>query len=323
MEGGTLRDRIEVPRGQIPVLSIRRFERYQVRWIMKRMNTVSKWGILLSIAAVLFLVSGMLPVEAAKAQKSIILATTTSTQDSGLLDVLIPVFEKKTGYFVKTIAVGSGQAMAMGQKGEADVLLVHSPAAEKKFMEEGNGINRRIVMHNDFIIVGPPNDSAGIKGLRSASEAFRKMASTGSLFLSRGDNSGTHAKEKGVWKQAGMNPEGHKWYQQTGLGMGQTLNVTAEKKGYTLADRGTYLALKKNLGLDILVEGDPILLNVYHVIQVNPAKWPKVNAAGAKAFADFMVSKKIQKIIKTFGVDKFGSPLFFPDAGKKEDAMGK
>jgi len=290
---------------------------------MKRINTVSKWGILLSIAAVLFLVSGMLPVEAAKAQKSIILATTTSTQDSGLLDVLIPVFEKKTGYFVKTIAVGSGQAMAMGQKGEADVLLVHSPAAEKKFMEEGHGINRRIVMHNDFIVVGPPNDSAGIKGLRSASEAFQKMASAGSLFISRGDNSGTHAKEKGVWKQTGMSPEGQKWYQQTGLGMGQTLNVAAEKKGYTLADRGTYLALKKNLGLDILVEGDPILLNVYHVIQVNPAKWPKVNAGGAKAFADFMVSKKVQKIIKTFGVDKFGSPLFFPDAGKKEDAPGK
>jgi len=290
---------------------------------MKRMNTVSKWGILLSIAAVLFLVSGMLPVEAAKAQKSIILATTTSTQDSGLLDVLIPVFEKKTGYFVKTIAVGSGQAMAMGQKGEADVLLVHSPAAEKKFMEEGHGINRWIVMHNDFIVVGPPNDSAGIKGLRSASEAFQKMASAGSLFISRGDNSGTHAKEKGVWKQTGMSPEGQKWYQQTGLGMGQTLNVAAEKKGYTLADRGTYLALKKNLGLDILVEGDPILLNVYHVIQVNPAKWPKVNAGGAKAFADFMVSKKVQKIIKTFGVDKFGSPLFFPDAGKKEDASGK
>jgi tungstate transport system substrate-binding protein len=290
---------------------------------MKRMKAVSKWGILLSIAAVLFLVSGILPVEAAKAQKSIILATTTSTQDSGLLDVLIPVFEKKTGYFVKTIAVGSGQAMAMGQKGEADVLLVHSPAAEKKFMEEGPGINRRIVMHNDFIVVGPPNDSAGIKGLRSASEAFQKMASAGSLFISRGDNSGTHAKEKGIWKKAGVPYEGQKWYQQTGLGMGQTLNVAAEKKGYTLADRGTYLALKKNLGLDILVEGDPILLNVYHVIQVNPAKWPKVNAAGAKAFADFMVSKKVQKIIKTFGVDKFGSPLFFPDAGKKEDAPGK
>ncbi len=290
---------------------------------MKRMQKVSKWGILLSIAAAIFLASGMLPVEAAKAQKSIILATTTSTQDSGLLDVLIPVFEKKTGYFVKTIAVGSGQAMAMGKKGEADVLLVHSPAAEKAFMAEGYGINRRLVMHNDFIIVGPPADGAGIKGTKAASAAFRKIALTGSLFMSRGDNSGTNAKEKQIWKQAGLQPEGQTWYQQTGLGMGQTLNVTAEKKGYTLADRGTYLALKKNLGLDILVEGDPILLNIYHVIQVNPAKWPKVNAAGAKAFADFMVSKKVQKTIKTFGVDKFGSPLFFPDAGKREDALGR
>ncbi|MGZ3537348.1 MAG: substrate-binding domain-containing protein [Thermodesulfobacteriota bacterium] len=255
--------------------------------------------------------------------KTIILATTTSTQDSGLLDVLLPIFEKKTGYFVKTIAVGSGQAMAMGEKGEADVLLVHSPDAEKKFVAEGYGVNPRLVMHNDFIIVGPPEDPAKIKGMKSSEEAFKKMASAKALFLSRGDNSGTHAKEKAIWKATGMNPEGEKWYQQTGLGMGQTLSVAAEKKGYTLADRGTYLAMKKNLGLDILVEGDAILLNIYHVIEVNPAKWPKINVAGAKAFADFMVSKETQNIIKTFGVDKFGSPLFFPDAGKKEEELGK
>jgi tungstate transport system substrate-binding protein len=256
-------------------------------------------------------------------EKTIILATTTSTQDSGLLDVLNPIFEKKSGYFVKTIAVGSGQAMAMGQKGEADVLLVHSPEAEKKFIAEDYGINRRIIMHNDFIIVGPPEDPAKLKGLKSSSEAFKKIASEKALFLSRGDNSGTHAKEKTIWKATGINPEGEKWYQQTGLGMGQTLSVAAEKKGYILADRGTYLSLKKNLGLDILVEGDTILLNIYHVIEVNPAKWPKVNAAGAKAFSDFMVSKETQEIIKTFGVDKFGSPLFFPDAGKKEEELGK
>ncbi len=256
-------------------------------------------------------------------QKNIILATTTSTQDSGLLDVLIPMFEKKTGYFVKTIAVGSGQAMAMGQKGEADVLLVHSPAAEKKFVEEGYGINRRLVMHNDFVVVGPPSDPANIKGLKSAVEVFKRIASTGSLFMSRGDNSGTHAEEKTVWKAANINPEGQKWYQQTGLGMGQTLNVAAEKKAYTLTDRGTYLALKKQLGLDILAEGDAILLNIYHVIEVNPAKWPKVNSAGGKAFADFMVAQETQGVIKTFGVDKFGSPLFFPDAGKKDEDLGK
>jgi tungstate transport system substrate-binding protein len=278
------------------------------------------WIIVLGIATLL-LISGMTPAQAQ--EKTIILSTTTSTQDSGLLDVLIPMFEKQTGYFVKTIAVGSGQAMAMGQKGEADVLLVHSPAAEKKFVAEGYGINRRIIMHNDFVIVGPPGDSAKIKGVKSASEAFKKIGSAGALFLSRSDKSGTHVKEMDIWKAAGIKPEGEKWYQQTGLGMGQTLNVTAEKKGYTLADRGTYLALKKNLGLDILVEGDAILLNVYHVIEVNPAKWPKVNAPGGKAFADFMVSNETQGIIKTFGVDKFGSPLFFPDAGKKEEELGK
>jgi tungstate transport system substrate-binding protein len=288
----------------------------------KSMNCRLGQKILLSIIVVsLFSITG---IPSAQAQsKTIILATTTSTQDSGLLDVLLPIFEKKTGYFVKTIAVGSGQAMAMGQKGEADVLLVHSLDAEKKFIAEGYGINRRLIMHNDYIIVGPSNDPSKIKGLKSSSESFKKIASANPLFISRGDNSGTHAKEREIWKAAGINPEGGKWYQQTGLGMGQTLNVAAEKKGYTLADRGTYLALKKNLGLDILVEGDAILLNIYHVIEINPAKWSKINVAGGKAFADFMISKETQDIIKTFGIDKFGSPLFFPDAGKKEEDLGK
>ena len=277
-----------------------------------------------ALVAAVFLIGMALPASAAgPAQKNLILATTTSTQDSGLLDVLIPVFEKKTGYFVKTIAVGSGQAMAMGQKGEADVLLVHSPDAEKKFITERSGVNRLIVMHNDYIVVGPPADPAAIKGAKSTVDAFKKIAAANALFLSRGDNSGTHAKEKGIWKAAGINPEGQKWYQETGLGMGQTLNVAAEKKGYTLADRGTWLALKKNLGLEILKEGDPILLNVYHVIAVNPAKWPKVNADGAKAFSDFMVSVETQGIIKTYGVEKYRGALFFPDAGKKEDDLGK
>jgi len=255
--------------------------------------------------------------------KNIILATTTSTQDSGLLDVLLPIFEKKTGYFVKTIAVGSGQAMAMGQKGEADVLLVHSPVAEKKFVAEGFGVNRRMVMHNDFVVVGPREDQAKIRGEKKASDSFKKLAAAGALFLSRGDNSGTHSKEKAIWKAAGIEPEGQKWYQQTGLGMGATLSVASEKSGYTLADRGTYLALKKNLHLRILMEGDGILLNLYHVVEVNPSKWPKVNSAGAKAFGDFLVSPEAQGVIKTFGVEKFGSPLFFPDAGKKEEEVGK
>lgn len=262
------------------------------------------------------------PAQAAPVVKNLILATTTSTQDSGLLDVLIPVFQKDTGYFVKTISVGSGQAMKMGEKGEADVLLVHSPDAEKKFVADGFGVNRRLVMHNDFIILGPASDPAKIKGEKSSKEALKKIAAAGALFLSRGDNSGTHALEKKLWKATGLNPEGQKWYQQTGLGMGQTLSVAAEKNGYTIADRGTYLSLKKNLGLALLVEGDASLLNIYHVIEVNPAKWPRVNTAGAKAFADFMVSKKAQAIIKTFGVKKFGAPLFFPDAGKDPKSLG-
>jgi tungstate transport system substrate-binding protein len=257
-------------------------------------------------------------------QKNLILATTTSTQDSGLLDVLIPLFEKQTGYFVKTISVGSGQAMKMGEKGEADVLLVHSPDSEKAFVTGGFGINRKLVMHNDFLILGPASDPAKIRNAKSAAEAFKKIAQSGALFLSRGDNSGTHAKEKGLWKASGIAPEGQKWYQQTGLGMGETLNVAAEKHGYLIADRGTYLALnkKRHLGLEILVAGEPKLLNIYHVIEVNPAKWPKANNAGAKAFSDFMVAGPTQEIIGHFGTKEFGAALFFPDAGKKPETLG-
>ncbi len=275
-------------------------------------------ALILSVAVLSLLAC---PLTATAASKSVILATTTSTQDSGLLDVLVPLFEKESGLQVKTISVGSGQAMKMGEKGEADVLLVHSPAAEKKFMAEGYGVTRRLVMHNDFIVVGPTADPAKIKGA-SAADAMKRIAQSGALFISRGDNSGTDAKEKGLWKGAAINPDGQKWYQQTGLGMGQTLNVAAEKKGYTLTDRATYLSLKKVLNLDILVEGDGKLLNVYHVIELNPVKSPKINAEGGKAFADFMVAKKTQEIIGRFGVEKFGAPLFFPDAGKKPAELG-
>ncbi|NVN93438.1 MAG: substrate-binding domain-containing protein [Desulfuromonadales bacterium] len=286
---------------------------------MKRFKMLSRFSAFVATLAVL--ACGLTsPVQAAS--KNLILATTTSTQDSGLLDVLIPLFEKESGYFVKTIAVGSGQAMAMGQKGEADVLLVHSPDAEKKFMAEGAGSSRQLVMHNDFVLVGPAADPAKLHGSKTSAEAFKKIAASQSLFLSRGDNSGTHAKEKGLWKAAGVTAENQKWYQQTGLGMGQTLSVADEKKGYTITDRATYLALKKNLKLAIILEGDAKLLNIYHVIEVNAAKWPKVNAAGAKAFADFMVSKKTQHEIGKFGAAKFGAPLFFPDAGKKPAEVG-
>jgi tungstate transport system substrate-binding protein len=259
----------------------------------------------------------------ASESKNIILATTTSTQDSGLLDVLLPVFEKQTGYFVKTIAVGSGQAMSMGARGEADVLLVHSPDDEKKFMEAGNGSRRMRVMYNDFIILGPADDPAGIRSAPDAPEAFKLIAEQEALFISRGDNSGTHAKEKALWRLGGVAPEGQGWYQQTGLGMGQSLAVASEKNGYILADRGTWLALRKNIGLAVVSQGDASLLNIYHVIDVNPEKWPKVNAVGARSFADFLVAPETQKLIGSFGVEKFGDALFVPDAGNRVESPGR
>ncbi len=253
---------------------------------------------------------------------SVILASTTSFQDSGLLDSLIPLFEKQSGYIVKSLTVGSGQAMKMGQRGEVDVLLVHSPDMEKKFMAEGAGSSSKLVMHNYFVLVGPITDPAKVRGSKDSSEAFRKIAAAKARFISRHDNSGTHALEKKLWKTTGIKQEGQKWYQQTGLGMGQTLFFADERKGYTLTDRATYLALKSKLRLVILLDGDPNLMNIYHVIVVNAARWPKVNSAGAKAFADFMVSPTAQKLIGSYGLEKFGAPLFSPDAGKEPEDLG-
>ncbi len=255
------------------------------------------------------------------AVKDLILATTTSTQDSGLLGVLEPMFEQKTGYDLKIISVGSGAALEMGNKGEADVLLVHSPAAEKALVDSGVGINYQLVMHNDFIVVGPTNDPAAIKGSTSV-DAFKKIAAQKAIFVSRGDKSGTHTKELAIWKNAGITPEGS-WYLISGTGMGATLNITNEKQGYTLADRATYLAQKANFKLDILSEGDKDLLNIYHVMQVNPEKFSKVNKDGAKAFVDFMIAPETQKAIEDFGKDKYGQSLFIPDAGKAVADLGK
>ncbi len=253
--------------------------------------------------------------------KDLILATTTSTQDSGLLDVLVPAFEEATGYSVKTVAVGSGQAIEMGEQGNADVLLVHSPAAEKELVAAGYGIDRRLVMHNSYLIVGPPADPAKIKGLTSAVDAFTAIAGTESTFVSRGDESGTHTKELGYWKKAGITPEGA-WYIETGQGMAATLQVTSEKVGYTLTDIATWLATQEQLDLESLVTDDPSLLNPYHVIQVNPEKFPKVNAAGGNAFADFLLSAEAQAMIGEFGVDEFGQQLFVPDGGKTDADLG-
>ncbi|MBS3983794.1 MAG: substrate-binding domain-containing protein [Dethiobacter sp.] len=255
------------------------------------------------------------------AAKEIILATTTSTQDSGLLDTLIPMFEEKTGYIVKTIAVGSGAALALGERGEADVLLVHAPAREKLLLESGNAITRDLIMFNDFVIVGSAEDPAGIRGM-AAAEAFAAISAKESLFVSRGDNSGTHIKEMAIWKQANIEPAGN-WYIETGSGMGDTLNITTEKQGYTITDRGTFLSRREQLSLDILVEGEATLLNIYHVMQVNPEIFTKVNAAGSQAFTDFMLSPEAQAVISDFGVDRFGQPLFFPAAGKNVEELGK
>lgn len=266
------------------------------------------------------LLSGQAGPRQVLAAQAVILSTTTSTQDSGLLDVLVPLFEKKTGYTVKTISVGTGQALALAAKGEADVCLVHAPDSENKYVADGLLLNRRLVMHNDFIIVGPAEDPAKIKGLASAVDALKRIAEAKAIFVSRGDNSGTHQLEKKLWDEVKIQPTGA-WYLQAGQGMGATLTIASEKRGYTVTDRGTFLAFQKRVQLVNLVEKDRILLNIYSVLEANAAKSPRVNAAGGKAFADFMVSKEIQEIIKTFGVDKYGEPLFFPDAGKREEAL--
>ena len=253
----------------------------------------------------------------------LLLVSTTSTQDSGLLDVLLPAFTEKTGYNVQLVAVGSGQALKIGEQGNGDVILLHSPDAEKDFVAKGFGIDRRLVMHNDFVIVGPASDLAGIRG-RNPVEALKKISVAGVIFVSRGDDSGTHVKELALWQNAGVDPlraaEG--WYLETGQGQGATLSIASEKSGYALTDRGTFLAYKENVDLEILVQGDPFLLNVYHVITVNPQKWPGTNIEGAKAFADFITSSEGQNIIARFGVEKYGEPLFFPDADKTDAELG-
>ncbi|KJR46557.1 ABC-type tungstate transport system, periplasmic binding protein [Desulfosporosinus sp. I2] len=301
--------------------------------MQKKFKRISLSVSLLLIAVVMLVVGcGTTPapstsktptVEAPKpANPNLILATTTSTQDSGLLDVLIPDFEKKTGYKVQTVAVGTGAALAMGEKGDADVLLVHAPASEKKLVDNKTAINYQLVMHNDFIIVGPAADPAKVKGTKTTADALKAIYASSSIFVSRGDDSGTDKMEKALWTKVNLKPVGTK-YQSTGQGMGQTLTIASEKEGYTLTDRATYLATKKNLKLEIVLEGDASLLNIYHVMQVNPEKFPKVNADGAKAFVDFMISKETQAQIGTFGKEKFGQSLFFPDAGKKMEELGK
>jgi tungstate transport system substrate-binding protein len=252
--------------------------------------------------------------------QELILSTTTSTADTGLLNAILPVFEAKFNAKVKVVAVGTGQALKLGTDGNADVVLVHARAQEDAFVSAGDGIHRRDVMFNDFIIVGPSADPAHIAGEKLAADAFKKIAAAQATFISRGDKSGTNTKELDIWKKAGITPQGA-WYLSVGQGMGETLTLTSEKQAYTLSDRGTYLAQKSKLQLVILVGGenlaqnaDPFLLNPYGVIPVNPAKHPNVKADLAEKFAAWITSLETQKLIGDFGKDKYGQPLFYPSS---------
>ena len=257
----------------------------------------------------------------AEGDRDVILATTTSTQDSGLLDALVPVFEGRTGQRVKTIAVGTGEALAMGSRGDADVVLAHAPSLERESVARGFTVNRRRVMHNDFVIVGPASDPAGVHGGRRATDALARIAAAGAAFASRGDRSGTCFREQQLWQDAGVEPSGA-WYFETGQGMGGTLLVASVRDAYTLSDRGTHLALEGRSELVVHVEGDASLLNVYSVMEVNPERFPDVNHAGARAFADFLLSQEARAIIEDFGVERFGEPLFFLEASEVDSAVG-
>lgn len=239
------------------------------------------------------------------------MATTTSTENSGLLKYLLPKFEQKTGINVKVIAVGSGKAMKMGEMGDVDVLLVHARKMEDEFVAAGYGVNRRDVMYNDFIVVGPANDPANLKGGKDVIAGFKKLAGSGSKFISRGDNSGTDVMEKDYWKKAGIEPKGQPWYVSAGLGMGEVLTMAAQLPGYTLSDRATYGAYRAKTGLAIVLQGDPQMFNPYGVIAVNPAKHPGINYADAMKFVEWVTSKEGQDAIASYKVE--GEQLFFPD----------
>ena len=261
------------------------------------------------------LMAGLLAVAAlpALAQEVIKLSTTTSTENSGLLKYLLPAFEAKSNMRVHVISVGTGKALEMAKNGDVDVTLVHARPSEDKFVAEGHGVNRRDVMYNDFIIVGPDTDPAAVKGSRDVLGAMKKIAASGSKFISRGDNSGTDLMEKAYWKQVGTQPQGAA-YLSAGLGMGEVLNMAAELRAYTLTDRATYIAYRAKTGLQIAVEGDPKMFNPYGIIAVNPATHKSVNYKGAMQLIEWITSSEGQGRIASFKLD--GQQLFFPSAGK-------
>jgi tungstate transport system substrate-binding protein len=249
----------------------------------------------------------------AKPAPSITLATTTSVQDSGLLDMLVPMFREQTGIEVKVVAVGTGRALEIARRGDADALIVHDPESEQRFMDEGHGESRRQIMHNDFVVVGPGDDPAKIRGTTTAVAALAQIAERQATFVSRGDESGTHLREKSIWKKVGIEPKGD-WHVQAGAGMAAVLRMADEKRAYTLSDRGTFLALRDKIDLTILLEGDGMLLNRYSVIVVKADKHSAEAHERARHFAEFLVAPATQKAIGEFGVERFGQPLFLPDA---------
>src|SRR6266849_3807492 len=249
--------------------------------------------------------------------RDVVVASTTSTRDTGLLDSLLPIFTARTGYRVQLLAVGTGQALTMGRRGDADVVLVHAPEAERVLVDSGYFVRRLLVMHNEFLIVGPAADPAGLRGTPDAAAALLRLAERRAVFVSRADNSGTEQRERMLWQKAGrVQPHGEPWYIEAGQGMGATLQMASEKRAYTLTDIGTYLAWQSKVELVPLVQGDSELYNVYHVLEPNPRNAPRINVAGGRAFADFMVDTATQRLIGQFGTTRFGRPLFIPDAGK-------
>ena len=247
--------------------------------------------------------------------EDVILATTTSTVDSGLLDELLPLFEEDTDFSVTPLSLGSGQALETAANGDADVVLVHSPAAEEEFVESGNGIERTLVMHNDFIIVGPADDPAGVADAADIEGAMTAIAEGQGPFVSRGDDSGTHALELRLWEAAGIDPTGESWYSETGQGMGATLTIADQTSAYTISDRATFLSFGTEIALEVVFEDAPELLNIYHVILVNPENHDDLNEDGARAFLEFMVSDEAQAFIGEFGVEEYGEALFVPGCG--------
>jgi tungstate transport system substrate-binding protein len=264
-------------------------------------------------SALLLWLTALILSPTAAAQAIVRLATTTSTDNSGLLQVLLPPFERQGGYRVQVIAVGTGKALRLAENGDVDVVIVHALAAEQQFVEAGYGVNRRDFMYNDFIVLGPPQDPAAIRGLRDVGAAFKRLAQKQAVFVSRGDESGTHKKELSLWAAAGIVPDG-RWYRAAGQGMGKVLQIAGEMQAYTLADRGTWLALRAKLPLEVLVEGDPRLFNPYGIIAVNPARHPQANYAGAMALIAWVTSVEGQAIIRDFKIAE--RALFVPTAGE-------